>query len=599
MATVRHKSNFKHTKPRPETKSLTTRQLYILADNFNRTIAAGQNIVVNGETLVGQLFINETIDILKRIKTHLAELNLHHLVYVILVAYYWQPETGKKDNLFTFITPLIKDIIKNRCLDKIPLCQFSATDNKAIQVIFEDLGYLDANSNVKILTEPQLRRLNSRVSEYFHHVINIPLYHNAAFVFGDTFLTTIVNLLKANSDYICLNRFQAMHEAESIQQALRSDQVVGYLFTNDERDCNEHTEALIITKDRIIKPLHWPRLDEDRAFKTYQFKHLAGSDWITGLFDVSMMGHISIDFLNKLILENSPQRAVIGCGTLSVIYLKQLLKNNAKHLHDYSLCMNIYSDLLGYGDPFGRHAIFIPPPRVLRYSQSAAYNRVIFRLISDERLGFSVGLTNGDASLKHIEITLSKLLKDSFVSAVMAGDDATAAENKVWIEKLPAFRKKWLEQYEREEIKRSAFTTEGNINLYLTYKSHKAVERANKGIPFSSPYLKLMSLPKEYKFIQEEAAILVSDRDFQSLPYRYQYKILLGFLLKQIEQIETKGRAGCFSFFKQKTPTIDVALIQHAVIFPLERLRLVRTSKQAAIDEFHEYECNKSKLQYK
>jgi len=610
----------------PETASLTISQLHTLADRYKRDFFSGTEIIINGETLYGQLLISANIRLIERIQANPINTEFDGFLYAIYLAYYWKPQEINNCHLLAHTSMLIQDIIKTRCLDQITLCKLTKTEEEAIKNLFTELAYLDADGKIKPLSELQLRRLVFRLSDLFHYELKKTGQEPGIFVFKGILLDEIKKLSKIRRERICLNRFQAMKEMESIQGALKKIETIGYVFTNDERegDMRAHTEGFIITDKGIAKPLHWIALDEKITFKAHQFPQLYVSEWFVGAFRDDQ-NCLDPELAFNLSTKNQPQRGLHGCGTFTMQYLKHLLENKAKQFNDYSLMIPLYSTLFD-SDKSTLQFIFIPPPHVLRYSQSETYNDMLARFVRGENIKYRVGLAydkvpldylshavtqlvdhtaqtasarnlsltasgqrklrstffndlQKDASLSqqvktpnYISFNICQLLCNSHKIATECGDLKTAENNKKLIDSLTQFQTRWLDEYDKESEKRSSLTNPiTGKNWYLTYESTKAVDFANQYQVGKSFYLMLMDLKlaPNFQYIQTDFTALIQQPDFQSLHYRDQNEIALGFLCQALEQHKHLRRKCIFparTYLGQSM--MDINAINHFVIKP-------------------------------
>jgi len=252
----------------------------------------------------------------------------------------------------------------------------------------------------------------------------------------------------------CLNHHEAWEEIIAVQEALRDDQVVGYVYTNGFAVNGNHFEVLIISKNEIIKPITWHTLEPYRQILDYQNKPM------------SQVRLNSPDILKK---ESGtrlpqPQADVRACATLGFLYLKELLKEDCLQLKDYTLRFPIFEN--------GRETwLFYPSPQVLRYSQSSKYNEVLRLMLVSSRemqpypqMGFKVA-------------TLKKLLEDSIQYAATVGKHEVAAHNSRILATLPQFRERWLTAYQSAVDKRVLMQDEKSLNnhylAYSTFRLHK------------------------------------------------------------------------------------------------------------------------------
>ncbi|WP_028380533.1 hypothetical protein [Legionella cherrii] len=251
----------------------------------------------------------------------------------------------------------------------------------------------------------------------------------------------------------CLTKEQAMDEILAIQKSLGEKDMVGYVFTNNERGTritrNTHFEAVIITKHEIIKPVEW--LDQPLKSILYHTDE--------GLNSAAFLSPRG-DLLSK---EGTPEQQVDPShrGVLGVLYLKKLLQNNGKALFEDSLRIPLYDekDQLNY--------VFIPPPDVMQYAPSDEFIKFYQKL-----MGKKVEIASGQPTPND----LKELLLESKVRAYLLGDRKTAEHNQNLINKLDAFSEKWLRGCEEACKKRDAMfhnNDKTSYNLYLAYAAKR------------------------------------------------------------------------------------------------------------------------------
>jgi hypothetical protein len=101
---------------------------------------------------------------------------------------------------------------------------------------------------------------------------------------------------------------QALHIMRQLQANLTGDQCIGYIHTSrGTGDDSGHVESFIITKSLIIKPVTW--LD---TIWTADIDGSEGDRASTTLYKIPLI----------------PQADEIGCASIGLAYLKQLLKND-------------------------------------------------------------------------------------------------------------------------------------------------------------------------------------------------------------------------------------------------------------------------------
>lgn len=247
----------------------------------------------------------------------------------------------------------------------------------------------------------------------------------------------------------CLTKEQAIDEILAIQKSLGEKEMVGYVFTNNERGKGirrqTHWEAVIITKHDIIKPVEW--LDQPVKSILYH---------TDGRLNSAAFFSPRTDFFPD---EGIPDQQVNRShrGALSVLYLKKLLQNNGKALSEDSLRIPLYDekDQLNY--------VFIPPPDVMQYAPSDQFIKFYQKL-----MGKKVETSSGQPTPNN----LRQLLMESKRRAELKGDPKTAEHNQNLINKLDAFSEKWLRGCEEACKKRDAMfhnNDKNSYNLYLAY----------------------------------------------------------------------------------------------------------------------------------
>ncbi|MCW8399697.1 hypothetical protein OQJ26_12940 [Legionella sp. PATHC038] len=264
---------------------------------------------------------------------------------------------------------------------------------------------------------------------------------------------SLSNEFKVKMRTCCLTKEQAIDEILAIQKSLGEKEMVGYVFTNNERGKGNtrktHWEAVIITKHDIIKPVEW--LDQPVKSILYHTDERLNS---AAFFSPRM------DFFPD---EGIPDQQVSRShrGTLSVLYLKKLLQNNGKALSEDSLRIPLYDEKnqLNY--------VFIPPPDVMQYAPSDEFINFYQKL-----MGKKVETSSGQPTPNN----LRQLLVESKGRAELKGDFKTAEHNQNLINKFDAFSKKWLRGCEEACKKRDAMfhnNKKNSHNLYLAYAAKR------------------------------------------------------------------------------------------------------------------------------
>jgi hypothetical protein len=145
---------------------------------------------------------------------------------------------------------------------------------------------------------------------------------------------------------------------------------IGYVATGDRQGWTEmpifrtgkvHTEALIATKSGDILNI---------TPGTF-------ANWMSAVQELNCNYFMSaLDLLTNEPIK--PQADESQCGALSLSFLKEYLKNDARNLN-YALLIKNDKEESGIG-------FLLPPPHVLRYSQSSRYIEVLETMVfSDEK----------------------------------------------------------------------------------------------------------------------------------------------------------------------------------------------------------------------
>lgn len=360
----------------------------------------------------------------------------------VFIASYYHPDL--QINPINFVMPhVIRNIVQESGLDGIENCKLLKTEKTTIQSILDKYLFSDKNQNIRSMTLDEIEKLDEQLT--LHLLISDSEALQQKFkTFMLAYQSTMEALL-AEKPY--LTKLQINHEIKCIQAALTSDKIVGYIFNDKVLTEQEgHIEPLIITKNAVIKPIHWHTIAATKGITPGDLQGLYTSDWLTG----------------------QAQSSPIGCRTLSLLYLKELLKNNAEQFIQYSRFCQIYSNITNILKPPTLYGFYLPSPQVLRYSQSNLYNEMVVASMQDTDIA-----TFSHAGKTEEIVTIKKRLLDSMEVALKRKDTATFNENKKLFDKLPAFRELWLKQYAIVTEKRNAFNHEKTVNTYLSTRSKK------------------------------------------------------------------------------------------------------------------------------
>ncbi|MFI4919365.1 MAG: hypothetical protein ACHP65_07395 [Legionellales bacterium] len=245
------------------------------------------------------------------------------------------------------------------------------------------------------------------------------------------------------------NDINTLREILSIQQTLDEHQYVGYLFTGGRTKGHGHFECCIIGKDRIIKPVYWN--GDAVQLKPSEF----AVDYSTNMYDFCG-------------LFSYPQAGTSECGSLSLAYLKNLLKNNSDQINNWTLCIPYYSAFNRSNPQY----FFLPSPQVLRYSQSNAYNELFVTMLQNDDYSFIMRYGK-QQRIPSIKIQLEKTIQ----TAQLTKNETVEAQARLLLKNLPEFKEKWLQQYQLEKEQRQGMQT-AKHNAYLAYTSQRMHKRA-------------------------------------------------------------------------------------------------------------------------
>ncbi|HAU0672977.1 hypothetical protein SDB20_08810 [Legionella pneumophila serogroup 1] len=377
-------------------------------------------VVINGEHLFGQELISKK---LAAMDEQIKELNNDSLKYALYIQKHWlQP--GYLGDQF--------------CISNMFGSDFSKVYKELKQLL---APYLTNNGEIKKgLSTQELLDLNEIVKAKFAALF-------------DAKITRYIAFLDESKSDVCLDKQEVIDEIKKIQSGLKPGQLAGYVYTNNRRIGESHFEVVIIGPETIIKPVHWGNQGRERGLY---------SEDLIGMFDTKIDSFVQTTSAIPL-----PQAGHEECGTLGIMYLNELLKDNAKQLQEDSLRFSFYDK----GNSLAH--FFFPSPQVLRFSQSSAYNSVIKAMLEDAP---DVEVIHGNK--KYRVKTLRGILEESIEAAKKCGNSELAARNQKILDDLPSFRKHWLQSYDLCEQKRSLM--EDRHNLYLAYTTQRMRRKADE-----------------------------------------------------------------------------------------------------------------------
>jgi hypothetical protein len=259
---------------------------------------------------------------------------------------------------------------------------------------------------------------------------------------------------------------ECVEEMKQIQQNLSEGEVVGYVFTSGHQKLTGHFEVFILTNDKIVKPIEWPN----------QGGNAIDSGLCPGLFYPGIDSTIvsSGNSSTAKIPAFCPQAGDVECGTLGMVCLKELLKEDASQFNKHCLCLSYYTD-----DSKSLKNMFIPSPDILRYSQSSKYNEIFVAML--DTAGHQA---SDDHAIKALVESLKNILMKSIAIAVKKGDIAVKVQNEKTLEMLPLFCESWMARYKQADQKRSMMVrAENDKNAYLLFKTIRFKENVSESAP--------------------------------------------------------------------------------------------------------------------
>lgn len=269
----------------------------------------------------------------------------------------------------------------------------------------------------------------------------------------DSYISRCINVLEQDRDNLWIDSNACIKEIKSIQENLQADEMVGYVFTQKNIIKATHFEVFLIKKNAIIKPLHWG----DGACSDDLHKKLLEEKFT---LYVSSVDDIALDE-SKSSVVTCPQADRRSCATLGMLYLKELLKDNAKQ-SQLSLCFS-YNRIVG--DYFRKTDIFVPSPQVLRYSQSELYNEIVAAAMTDSIDDIAVDHHRTPCSVTTFKKLLNNSIDDTHLSV------EAKKHNQSILENYHEFSKAWLQEYAQIKDKRNLMQVP-LCNVYLSYRTH-------------------------------------------------------------------------------------------------------------------------------
>ncbi|KTD21274.1 Uncharacterised protein [Legionella londiniensis] len=442
-------------------KSMKASQIEPIADHYKNKY----QIVIykNGSTAVGKQFIAKKIAIYRhRYEETARDYQDEKSKYANYVMRGFEPGefTLNEENIGKKNCTLIKELLKEYLTP--------AVDENSVQELIE-------------LDEEQFNKVNTIL-------MSNPAAKNILDQEIHQFLREEHRELKENISHCCLSMKEAWTEIIAIKQELKSNEAVGYVYTNGESKRSSHFEVLIITRQAIIKPVSW-----------------YGSELAFTRSGKNQFAELPLDKPAILQASNAipvPQADIFACGTLGFLYLKELLKDDKAQLKEYALIFPYYdeNDNLQW--------FFYPSPQVLKYSQSSKYNEVVKAMLVDSDIPQSLKLQEEQYRVA----TLKGLLRQSIAKAKEKKIDAVEKYNLNILSSLDNYRAKWLKAYENAMLSRASMDLplpEKNqtINFFLAYSSHRLQKYASPLLAANHALLKqAIKAEKTQDSLQENIA---------------------------------------------------------------------------------------------
>lgn len=316
----------------------------------------------------------------------------------------------------------------------------------------------------------------------------------------------------------------AIEELLQIQKKLNKDEYIGYIYTNGYTTGKHHVEIFIVGSEQIIKPVRWkvrPKLVPYPHTTELHLKDFGLMEYSTDL----------ISFLDKVSI---PQAGGAECGSLSMVYLKNLLKDNARQLKEFTLSFPYYnkSQELNY--------FFLPSPHVLRYSQSKLYNKLLSSMLEHDQGCMIQHPGIGDFSLP----SLKTMLDQTIIKAQAKDQDTIVSQAQSVLKELPMFKERWLQQYQMITKKHNKMDTK-QYNQYLSYTTQRMhritsvllLERDSSAIKLLDTMLASKALGKstvEIYSLLETVFRLTGEKDS---PFRFKSQHEQGYFLSKVPNI--------------------------------------------------------------
>lgn len=267
----------------------------------------------------------------------------------------------------------------------------------------------------------------------------------------------------SKKENICSEDKLLFDEIKAICAQLNPTESVGYIYTTGRIDAKEraHFEFFILQQNAIIRPIAWDGID--RLEISYMTRSTRSDDVLTY-------------YAPPVFKSLSAQADSVSCGTLGLLYLKKLLKNNAQALREN--CLRFIYDYNGYNQRVG---MFIPTADVLHYSQSRTYNQAFFQFVLKEFLPFEPDAPR--CNFGYV-ITLQQYLKNSIQFFQGLNDlrkwNGIISQNQNLLENLPKWRETWCAAANQDMEKHGKMQLPKKGNRFLIFRAASLKEKAQE-----------------------------------------------------------------------------------------------------------------------
>ncbi|MFT3742503.1 MAG: hypothetical protein QM752_07625 [Gammaproteobacteria bacterium] len=285
-----------------------------------------------------------------------------------------------------------------------------------------------------------------------------------------TYIRVELEKLNASLQGRLIDHDDMIKEVKAIQENCRENEYKGYIYTDSR---SYHSEALIITKDRIIKPVSWFYPPEKSAEENTGYllpEHFPFTDFYSP--DLTRFGPKWGEIKKSIFGPYVPvaQAETTGCLALCFKTLKELLKNDAEQLKHWSFCMPFYEH------NGAQRGLFIPPPQTLRYAQSGTFVDAWRELVKKDTATLKCVLIDFENNHTHKNYNypgISKLLTQTI--AIANTKNLRLKEQCQELAKaFPAFQQKWLAYHANfVEPQRKLMRSKDGLNRMLLYSAQK------------------------------------------------------------------------------------------------------------------------------